>query len=47
MQAVLKDVALASDETMTKPNNFNGFRVGAYMAEGNNPRIAVSMFLLH
>ena len=45
MQALLGDVALASDETTTQLNTFTGFRVGAFMAEDDNARLAASMFL--
>ena len=45
MQALLGDVALASDETTNQLNTFTGFRVGAYMAEGDTPRLAANMFL--
>eukprot|EP00904_Undaria_pinnatifida_P011772 jgi/Undpi1/7725/HiC_scaffold_23.g10198.m1 len=45
MQALLGDVALASDETTTQLNTFTGFRVGAYMAEDDTARLAASMFV--
>ena len=45
MQALLGDVALASDETTAQLNTFTGFRVGAYMAEDDTARLAAAMFL--
>ena len=38
-------MALASDETTMQLNTFTGFRVASYMAEGDNPRLAATMFL--
>ena len=45
MQALLADVALASDETTLQLNTFTGFRVATYMAEGGNYRRTVNVFL--
>ena len=45
MQALLGDVALASDETTTQLNTFTGLRVGEYMAEDDTAQLTASMFL--
>ena len=45
MQALLGDVALASDETTTQGNTFTGFRAGAHMVEDDTARLAGRMFL--
>ena len=45
MQALLADVALASDETTFQLNIFTGFRVRTYVAEGDNHRLVASIFL--
>ena len=44
MQALLRDLAWASDETTTPLNTLTGFRVTAYMAEGDSPHLAATMF---
>ena len=45
IQALLPDVALASDETTLQLNTCTGFPVATYMAEGDNYRLAASVFL--
>ena len=45
MHDLLEDPALSSDETTSQLKTFSGFRVGAYMAEGNTPRLTANMFL--
>ena len=45
MQALLADTALASEETTLQLSTFTGFRVAAYMAEGDDARLAADMFL--
>ena len=45
MQALLRDLAWASDETTTQLSILTGFRVTACMAEGDSPHPAATMFL--
>ena len=45
MQALLADVAMASDETTLQLNPITEFRIGTYMAKGDSCRLAANMCL--